>query len=194
MLNVELRLEQPNDYHHVDELTYRTFLNAEEASGMEALLAHRLRTVPEFVSELDFVAVVDGNIVGNIMYSKGTVVDSNGIAVEDECLSIAPLTVAKGFQRQGIGTALVQHSLERARDLGYRVVFLFGHISYYPRFGFMPAARFGFTTAYGDVGDAFMVVPLYEGALEGMSGCFKDAPVFAGLNQTESDEFNKQFE
>jgi predicted N-acetyltransferase YhbS len=40
---------------------------------------------------------------------------------------------------------LVRAGLERCRELGYVVVALIGHPTYYPRFGFAAASRIGLT-------------------------------------------------
>jgi len=47
-------------------------------------------------------------------------------------------------------------------------VLIFGHESYYPRFGFKPASEFGITTEDGKNFPAFMALPLYDGALDGV--------------------------
>jgi putative acetyltransferase len=48
-------------------------------------------------------------------------------------------------QRQGVGSALVRAGLERCREIGAGAVVVLGHPDYYPKFGFLPAARFGLT-------------------------------------------------
>jgi len=48
--------------------------------------------------------------------------------------------------KQGIGSALMRHSLKTAAKLGYGSVIFYGHASYYPRFGFKEAKEFGITT------------------------------------------------
>jgi predicted N-acetyltransferase YhbS len=195
MLNITLRLEEPRDYNIVEEITYRAFLTADHASGTEALLAHKLRTDSAFVRELDFVAVVDGEVVGNIMYTKSKVVSRDGI--ETETLTFGPLSVKPEMQKHGIGAALVRHTMSLAKDMGFRAVIIFGHESYYPRFGFAPCAKYNITTADGQNFDAFMADPLYDGAFDGVTGSFHDTPLFKETDtaefKTESEEFNSRF-
>ncbi len=52
-----------------------------------------------------------------------------------------------------------------------------GDPAYYSRFGFVRAAAFGLQNEYG-VADEFMVLPLHETALEGVSGMVKYLPEF----------------
>ena len=48
---------------------------------------------------------------------------------------------------------------------------MLGHPDYYPRFGFVPASRHGISTEYEGVPDeAFMVLELAAGGLEGVAG------------------------
>jgi predicted N-acetyltransferase YhbS len=62
----------------IGKQTYRAFLNAEHADGDEALLAHKLRSVPAFGPELDYVAELNGEVIGGIMYMRSKVVNDNG--------------------------------------------------------------------------------------------------------------------
>jgi predicted N-acetyltransferase YhbS len=191
MANFILRLEQPDNFATVDRITYEAFKGAPHGDGNEALLAHKLRTCAAFVPELDFVAELNGQVVGNILYSKSKIVADSG--EEWETLTFGPLSVRPNCQRQGVGSALVRHTTELARQMGFRAVLIFGHESYYPRFGFVPAARFGVTTADGQNFDAFMALPLYDGALDGVHGRYFIDAVYEDLGKAESDEFNRRF-
>jgi putative acetyltransferase len=45
-----------------------------------------------------------------------------------------------------------------------------GHPEFYPRFGFVPASRFGLATEYDVPDDVFMAVELTAGGLSGAGG------------------------
>jgi virginiamycin A acetyltransferase len=77
--------------------------------------------------------------------------------------------------------------------LDFRAVLIFGHESYYPRFGFEEAAKFGITTDKGGNFPAFMALPLYPGALDGVRGQFVCDPIYANLDKAESEAFNTGF-
>jgi len=153
-------------------------------------LVHILRKVPAFVPELDFVAEVDGKIVGNIMYSRAKVVDEAG--TEHEVLTFGPISVLPEYQSKGVGKALLKHTIAEAKRLGYRGIVFFGHPDYYPRVGFRRAAEFGITTATGKTFDAHMAMPLYDGAFDGITGRFYEDPVFE-MDAKDVQEFNKGF-
>ena len=193
-MNIQFRLETPADYRAVEELTREAFWAFWEPNQNicnEHLLVHRLRSVPSFVPELDFVAELDGMIVGHIIYTKSKIIDDAGH--EHEMLTFGPISVLPEYQSLGIGQALMRHSFEEAHRLGFRAVLIFGHPDYYPRAGFRRAAEFGITTADGGSFDAFMVYPLFVSALDGVNGRYYIDPVYDQLTEEATLEFDRQF-
>ena len=87
-----LRMEKKSDWKTVEQVTYRAFRDLHDLGvipisqgmtlkscepptgsgddGNEALLARKLRSRPAFVPELDYVAELNGSIIGNIMYMR----------------------------------------------------------------------------------------------------------------------------
>lgn len=190
-MKIEIRLEQPKDYFAVECLVRNAFWDLMSPGCDEHLLAHKMRSSPLFVPQLDFIAEIDGKIVGNILYTGSWVEDGGGN--RHEVLTFGPLSVLPEYQRQGIGSALLRRSLAEARSLGYRAVLIFGHPEYYPCFGFQEASAYSITTADGKNFAAFMALELYEGALNGISGrCFLD-PVYEQLSPEEVEAFDKRF-
>ncbi len=53
---------------------------------------------------------------------------------------LAPLAVKPDYQRQGVGGMLIHAGIERLRAMGSHLVFVLGHLEYYPRHGFIPDA------------------------------------------------------
>jgi predicted N-acetyltransferase YhbS len=145
---------------------------------------------PAFIPELDFIAVRNGEIVGNIVYSRAKVVDKARMG--HEVLTSGPISVLPSCQRQGIGSRLIEHTKVLAADLGCKAVVIFGNPAYYHRFGFRNAAGFSIATAEGENLDAFMALELYEGALRGISGRFYEDPVFH-VDPKELESFEKNF-
>jgi virginiamycin A acetyltransferase len=186
-----LRLANLGDHPAIEKIVYEAFKSAPCASGREALLAHRLRDSPAFVQELDFVAEVAGNVVGSIQYTRSKVANDTR---EWETLTFGPVSVLPAYQRRGIGSALIAHTLELARTMGFRAVVIFGHEKYYSRFGFENAGKCGITIPDDRNFPAFMVLPLYEGALDGINGRFVHDPTFESIGKTESDVFNARFQ
>jgi predicted N-acetyltransferase YhbS/uncharacterized protein YdhG (YjbR/CyaY superfamily) len=186
-----LRIEKQSDWKTVEQITYRAFRDAPptgDDDGKEALLARNLRSRPAFVPELNYVAEMEGKIVGNIMYTRSKIINDDG--GKWETLTFGPVSVLPKYQKQGVGSALIRRSLDTARKLGYRAVLIYGHESYYPRFGFRPASDYGITTAEGKNFPAFMALALHNGALDGVSGQLICDEAYSSLNKEESDKLN----
>ncbi len=193
-MSFEIRLERPVDHLAVEAMTRAAFLRDhffdDGAPGCdEHYLAHILRQYPAFVRELDFVAMKDGQVVGNIMYVHAKIIDVQNRA--HAVLLFGPLSVLPSFQKQGIGGALLRHSLEEARKLGHRAVVIYGHPSYYPRFGFRPCAEFGIAHSDGKTFDAHMALELVQDGLSGVSGRFYVDAVYEDLQKEKVAAFDK---
>ena len=191
---ITLRLETPADHYAVEQMTRDAFWRFWEPDRKicdEHLLVHRLRSAPSFLPELDYIAERNGTLAGHIIYTKSEVLDNDGHA--HQVLTFGPLTVSPKFQNQGIGQALMRHTFAQAKRLGYRGVLIYGHPDYYPRIGFRPAGEFGITTAEGENFDAFMALPLYDNALEGISGRHDFDSVYKQLTQEDALEFDRRF-
>jgi putative acetyltransferase len=123
------------------------------------------------------VADDGGAIVGHILFSPVTVaVDSGG-----PVLGLAPLAVRPERQREGIGSQLVRAGLAAARERGAEAVVVVGHPGFYPRFGFVPASRFGLRCEYNVADEVFMALELVRDALTGTAGLVRYHPAFADL-------------
>lgn len=165
-----IRPEAPADRESI----YR--VNREAFGGeVESRLVDALRLSPAFIPELSLVAVESPEIVGHILFTRLTVVDAD---VTHPALALAPMAVLPAWQRQGIGTALVHRGLRDAREQGHRVVIVMGHPSFYPRFGFRPAQPLGIQSPFEAPVDAFLVLGLQPGALDGVRGRVEYPPEF----------------
>lgn len=120
-----IRNEEANDFRAVEELTKKAFWNVSVPGCNEHYLAHVLRGHPDFIPELDFIVEEDGKIIGNIMYTKCRLVDSDGN--EKDVLTFGPLCIHPDYQRKGYGKKLQLHSFRRAEELGYDTIVIFGN-------------------------------------------------------------------
>jgi putative acetyltransferase len=147
------------------------------AFGMsaEADLVDALRGQVEPIVSL--VAEEDGTIVGHIQFTPVTLVGHPQLKV----MGLAPMAVVPARQRKRIGSALIRQGLEGCRRLGVSAVVVLGHAGYYPRFGFVPASRFGIGCEYDVPDDVFMILELVEGILQGKPGTIRYHPAFAAV-------------
>ena len=153
-----LRDERPGDAAARDLLLDAAFGPARFAKTCERLREGRLPA-----QALSFVAVDEGRLVGTLRFWH---VDAGG----RPGLMLGPLAVAASHRSAGIGRAMIEHGLGRARRLGHAAVILVGDAPYYGRFGFEHAPVRDLALP-GPVDEArFLGLDLVPGALAGARG------------------------
>lgn len=163
------RVETENDRLSIRRVNLRAFAGGGEADLVDALREQAAAFVSLVAED------ANGVVVGHIAFSPvtlGSEVESPG------CLGLGPMAVEPERQRRGIGAALVREGLRTCRAEGHRVVVVLGHPEYYPRFGFVPASRFGLACEYPAPDEAFMALELVPGALAGRAGPVRYHPAF----------------
>jgi putative acetyltransferase len=175
-ISLTIRNEEKEDYRIVEQLVREAFWNLYVPGCNEHFVLHNLRKSSDFVSELDFVAEKDGQIVGQIAYTRG-IVKGEGTN-EEEVISFGPVSVLPALQKQGIGSALVTHTIALARDMGYAAICIYGDPRYYSRFGFRCAEKYDIKTADDKFAVALQVLELRQGALTNVSGRFVESAAF----------------
>ena len=83
----------------------------------------------------------------------------------------------KEYQRKGYGKKLIEHSFNKAAELGYDVVVIFGSPSNYVSSGFKSCKKFNVCLEGGIYPAAMMVKELKEGALDGRKQFYYDSSV-----------------
>jgi len=187
---IEIRNERPDEYRAVEELTREAFWNLHVPGCDEHYLLHTLRAHADFVPELDFVATIGGELAGNIVYARSAIETAGGQA--HGTLTFGPLSVLPKVQGQGVGSALVRHSLAKAAALGHRAVFIYGDPLYYVRFSFRPAEDFGIMTSEGAYHPALQALELVPGALAGCAGRFFEGEAYH-CDENAAAAFDKTF-
>lgn len=170
-----IRNETQADYQAVESVTRRAFYNIYAPGCMEHYLVHIMRDHPDFIPELDFVAELDGRVIGNVMYTKASLTDETG-AVK-EVLTFGPVSIVPEQQRKGYGRLLLEHSFRRAAELGWDVIIIFGSPVNYVGLGFKSCRKFNVRLENGRFPSAMLVKELREGALDGRTWVYRDSPV-----------------
>jgi predicted N-acetyltransferase YhbS len=165
-----IRKETKKDYEAINELVKDAFKTAEVTDGGEHRFVDFRRRSGRYIPDLSLVAEVKNKIVGYIMISE-TYVSCNGN--NHLVLYLAPLAVDKNFRKENVGGRLVKYSLSKAKDMGYKAVFLAGNENYYKRFGFVPTCIYEIECNIKiseEQKKNIMVCELYPGALKGITG------------------------
>ena len=189
MLNI--RNERETDYKIVEDITRKAFYNVYVPGCMEHYLVHIMREHEDFIPELDFVIEVDGQIVGNIMYTKAKLTDEAG--AEKEIVTFGPVSILPKYQRKGYGKMLIEHSLKRAAELGYEAVVIMGSPANYVGSGFQCCRKYNICVEKEKYPAAMLVKELKPGALDGKLWFYSDSPVM-NVDEREAQAFDDGLE
>ena len=164
-----IRRETPADISGIDEVHRQAF-----TGPVEADLVHALRADPGWVPALSLVAEGAGRrIVGHVVCTEGSIAATTAVG-------LGPIAVMPDVQHNGVGSALMHAVIAAADALDYPLVALLGHLDYYPRFGFVPAARLGVIAPEPKWGDHFQARALAAWH-SGLGGAFRYAAPFEAL-------------
>ncbi|EMI15772.1 GCN5-related N-acetyltransferase [Rhodopirellula maiorica SM1] len=166
-MNITLRPERTEDRQSIWNVNHAAFGNDAEANLVDALRKGGFATV-------SVVAEIDGEIVGHILFSPVSILTSDQTIA---AVSLAPMAVQPRYQRQGIGSKLVQSGLQSCRDQGCQIAVVLGHPKFYSRFGFSSDLARPLESPFGG-GEAWMAIELVSGALSGVTGSVQYSPPF----------------
>ena len=141
MRNVTIRPEQPGDEDMIDGIVCAAFDEMDEANLIRMMRQH----YPAFDARYSLTAWERNTLVGHMLMSPARIRLMGQTVL---ALAIGPVAVLPGRQRKGIGALLMQHGHEIGKRDGFALTFLYGHPSYYPRFGYR--ACFGLAKATVD--------------------------------------------
>jgi len=172
---VIVRRERPGDLAATRAVQAAAFPIPDGADEpVEAGLLDQLREDEGWIDGLSLVAEVDGEVVGHVVCTRGTVG-----ADRRPALGLGPIGVRPDRQGQGIGSALVHAVVAVAEDRGETLVALLGSTEYYRRLGFVPAADHGVEAPDPSWGAHFQVRVLDPSAV--LAGPFAYAEPFNRL-------------
>ncbi len=190
-MNITIRNERPEDYRVVEEVAREAFWNLYFPGCAEHLAIHNLRNHTDFIPELTFVIEVDGKIVGSIFYSHSKIVDKND--TEHKTITFGPVSIHPDYHRKGLGRELITHSIEEAKKLRYNAILTLGYPYHYEPYGFVGAKKYNISMGDGNFYKGLLALPLYEGALDNISGYAVFTDALDDPNPEELEEFDKTF-
>ena len=157
----------------------------------EQYLAHIMREHRDFIPELDYVYELDGQVIANVMYTKSKLVDEQKNVAES--LTFGPISVNPEFQCKGIGKALLEKTLDKAVNMGYKAIVILGNPDNYVGRGFKSCKRYN-VCLEGDIfPTALLVKELEPGFFDGRKYYFYESSVFQ-IDENSADEFDECFE
>jgi putative acetyltransferase len=181
-----LRPERPEDAAAIREVHRLAFEGDAEAGIVDAIRASGAAVLsmvaverPEGTAPDETAGGGAGQVVAHVLYTWVMVAAEDGGDIS--LLGLAPVAVLPSRQNQGIGTMLIEASLEHLRAEGHSGVVVVGHPHYYPRFGFLPGSRWGLRWEVEVPEGVFMAAELSPGSLAGIHGVVHFRPEFGGV-------------
>ncbi len=189
MENLIIRNEEEKDYKAVLNVTREAFYNIYRMGCDEHYLVKILKGHKDYLPNLCFVAEVDDEVIGSIIYTKAKIVDESG--EEREVLTFGPFSILPKYQRCGIGRKLLSYSLDKALVLGYGAVVIFGSPSNYVSSGFKSSKRFN-VCMENVFPTGMLVKELAENFFDGRKWTYNYSSVY-DVDFEEAEKFDKEF-
>lgn len=185
-----IRLERPDEYRAVENLTREAFWNVYRPGCTEPYVLHKYRDRADFVAELDLVMELDGQLIGHVMYARSKIIADGGITIP--IMTFGPISIAPEYKRQGYGTVLLRYSMEKAREMGAGALAICGNFDFYGLSGFVLGKSVGVRYYDDPDADYFLVCELEPGFLNGVSGTYKDPDGYF-VSDEEAEAFDALF-
>ena len=125
--------------------------------------AHLIRERGGHDKSLSFVLLLDGNLVGTIRMTPIVVGNANGYL-------LGPIVISPKTKSLGLGSLLMQHTIERAKEKHVPFILLVGDEPYYRRFGFFKVAPGKMTMPAPVNPERLLALELSDGAMEEAKG------------------------
>lgn len=191
--SIIIRTEKEKEYREVENLVRESFWNVYRPGCLEHYVLHQLRKDAAFVPELDFVMEADGQIIGQNMFMKAEIQADDGRKIP--IMTMGPICIAPDLKRKGYGKILLDHSLEKAKELGCGAICMEGNIDFYGKSGYRQASEFGIRyhgLTEDDDASFFLCRELIPGYLDGITGEYAP-PQGYYVDEQEAEAFDKTF-
>lgn len=130
-MSIIIRKELPGDIESIHDVTVAAFLDAPHTDHTEQFIVKALRESDTL--SVSLVAQEFENIVGHVAISPIQISDGT-----NDWYGLGPISVAPNKQGKGIGSQLVNATLDELRKLKAKGCVLLGDPNFYQRFGFKP--------------------------------------------------------
>ncbi len=188
-----IRLEKKEDYRKVENLVREAFWNVYRPGCSEHYVLHVQREHKDFVPELDFVMEKDGELIGQIVFIRTTLMGKDG--KELPIMTMGPIGIAPDYKRQGYGKILLDYALEKATELGVGALCFEGNIDFYGKSGFTYASEYGIHyhgLPEGEDASFFLAKELIDGYLNGFKGEYATPEVYF-VDDADVEAFDREF-
>ena len=169
MENLIIRNERPDDYNVVENLTREAFWNVYRPGCTEHYVLRCLR------DDAAFIPADDGRKL--------------------PMMTVGPISIAPEHQRKGYGKKLLDHALEKAKEMGAGCICMEGNIKFYGKCGFKVASSMGihyYAEPREEEVPYFLIKELQKGFLDGVTGVYH-TPKGYFVDENEAELFDAKF-
>lgn len=140
--DIQITETKASDFDDIMEVEELAFGSTKEAKLTADLLNDK--TAEPILSLLAFH---NKQAIGHILFTR---VYINEMSVSQPLIHIlAPLAIVPEYQNQSIGGLLINEGIKKLKEMGSALVFVLGHMEYYPKYGFIPdAKKLGYPAPY----------------------------------------------
>lgn len=188
---INFRLEQKEDYQTVEEITRKAFWNTYMPGCVEHYLIHTMRSHADFLPDLDLILEEDQKVIGSVVYTKAKLRDRFGR--KKTVLTFGPVSILPEYQRKGYGKQLLAHSFQKAEELGYDSIVIFGDPRNFVSSGFKSCVHYNICLEDGSFPAAMLVKELHENAFDGRKWIYHPSSAL-NIDPHDAEEFDAQFE
>lgn len=188
-----IRLERKDDHRAVENLVREAFWNVYRPGCLEHYVLNQMRKHPDFMPELSFVLEKDGKIIGQNVFFRATIQADDGRVIPIS--TMGPICIAPEWKRQGFGKILLDYTLDKAAECGFKALCFEGNIDFYGKSGFDYAGKFGIRyhgLPEGADASFFLCKELEKGYLDGITGEYA-TPECYFVDEREASDFDKTF-
>lgn len=191
--NIVIRLEKKDEEFLVENLVRDSFWNVYKPGALEHFVLHELRKDKDFIKELNFVMLLNDEIIGQNIFAKANIKLDNGDLVP--ILTMGPICIKNDLKRKGYGKILLDYTLEKATEMGFGAVCFEGNIDFYGKSGFDFASKYNIK--YHGLPDGadqsfFICKELKKGYLDGVKGEYTTPEIYL-VDENEAEEYDKNF-
>ncbi|WP_329382010.1 N-acetyltransferase [Anaerofustis butyriciformans] len=185
-----IRKETKEDYKNTEFLTREAFFNVYTKGCVEHYVLHKLHKNDDYIKDLSFVVQKDEQLIGHIGYSNAKLIKENKFK---DVLTFGPVSIIPEYKNKGIGSDLINYSIKKAKEMGYKAIIIYGNPLLYHRFGFTLALKFDIKTEDGKNDVPLLALELEKDYLSDVKDFrFVESEDF-NINENDFIEFEKNF-
>ncbi len=135
----------------------------------------------------------NGCLIGQNMFMRAVIQADDGRSIP--IMTMGPICITPGLKRRGYGKLLLDHSLQKAAEMGCGAVCFEGNIDFYGKSGFTYASCFGIRyhdLPEGEDASFFLCKELIPGYLNGITGEYATPQSYL-VDENEAEAFDRLF-